>query len=315
MIKSIRFFTAVALVATVSLAACGGDDNPVLPGLSVPNASPATNGAQLAGDMESDCDACDGDLGNAGIAAVKGGISSLDDDDAEALFYLIRDIQHLDKNDITTSDTFESRVNSLTEPTDLTFNRTMRINCNSTGESGEALGDASGGTITESLVFAGTFDDGGQTEDSDNLLTAAVSFSNCVLSGDILDQTTEGVTIGDPAAIRLNGGYVLTVNDPATPSPTTPASLEGRGVITLATDGDDDGVFGNEFWTDVVHLDFTASWDGSMNTYNGGICAGERVLFGMDDEDDSDDSCASDTDSMNDAFATSDDIDGFDLWD
>ena len=144
-------------------------------------------------------------------------------------------------------------------------------------------------------------------EGSSNDYTWILTFANCTLSGNLLSQAAPmGVTLTDESAVRLNGGYVWRELRGNPASVSNPDIYDVEGQVTLTTDGDGDGTFGNEFWTHVVNVDAHLVWDGSDWEPNGGACAGEAVDFDEDDTTSSGDSCADDTDMVNDAFFQAD---------
>lgn len=244
-------------------------------------------------------DFCDGDLANEGLVAAES------DNDDFALFRMVFlwGADWLWDDSITPTDTYMNAIADLTEPTELTFNITQTINCNSTGTTGEAAGDASAGKIIETLIWTATHDDGGVVMGSSNDYTWILSFVNCTLSGNLLSQPAPmGVTLSDESAVRLNGGYVWREyrNSPVSMSDPDTYDVEGR--VTLTTDGDGDGIFGNEFWTHVVNVNAHLVWNGPDWEPNGGACAGELVDLDETNTTSSGDSCAEDTDMVNDAF-------------
>ncbi|MCB0222003.1 MAG: hypothetical protein KDH09_20060 [Chrysiogenetes bacterium] len=294
------FFVALfscLLVAGV-FAGCSSD-TAGLPGISVGVADPAFSGADLAASVESDCSACDGGLDNEGLA----GAGS---DDAEALMDLIMlwDYPWLNGDDVTSMDTFDDVIATLgADPVMLTFNITRVTNCNSTGTTGSAAGDSSGGTIVETYIITSMFDENGYIEGSDDDETRIIAFNNCLIEGNLLGQPVPvGDAITHETAIRLNGGHVTREHNPNMETVSDPYTTMTDGLVILSTDGNGDGTFGNEFWTNRVNLDINAEYDGDTSFANGGVCAGEQVDLGNDDEDDSDDNCAETTDMNDDAW-------------
>ncbi|MCB0218090.1 MAG: hypothetical protein KDH09_00225 [Chrysiogenetes bacterium] len=302
-------FQTMALVCLFVVAAastgCSDDDLALLPGISLGSVDASTNGEEIADGIETECgygDGCDGILQTPAIsgASVKefnddvADFNDLDDDDAETLFVMLfapAFSDPLDTDDIENADDFDDAVADLTEPTEMTFNITRTTNCNSTGGSD---GDALGGIIREALVLTAEFDDMGIVGNSDIDAQYIVTFANCLFEGNLLSQPLpvgDGVT--HTTAIRLNGGYALDyVRPDGTISPTNAEVASLKGTVLLSTDADGDGVFGNEFWTNIVTFDGEDIWDDDVVPSNGGACAGGLIDFGPDDEDDGDDDCA-----------------------
>lgn len=296
--KSLFVALFSCLLVVGAFAGCSSD-TAGLPGISVGVTDPAFSGADLAASIESDCSTCDGGLDNEGLA----GAGS---DDAEALIDLVMlwDTPWLGGEDVETSDIYADVIATLgADPVKLTFNVTRVTNCNSTGTTGSAAGNATGGTIVETYIITSMFDENGYVEGSDDDETRVIAFNNCLIEGNLLGQPVPvGDAITHETAIRLNGGHVTREHNPDMESVSNPYTTMIDGQVLLSTDGNGDGTFGNEFWTNRVNLNINAEFDGSDSFANGGGCAGEQVDFGGDDEDYVDDNCVEDTDMNDDAW-------------
>ena len=327
--KSIRIVALSCLFAVAAVVSgCSDDTTALLPGISTGTYQPETSGAYIVGEVDTECSwqGCDGDLGNgttvAGVAGKELDPDDLDDSDAEALFVLLSNAQNLDQWDVKNSDTFNDMVFDIAEEDAqmLTFNASMVTNCNSEGTSGGDTGDATGGTIRETVIVTGEYYFDGLVDGGDETSVGILSFNNCVLEGNLLDVPVVTGEFSATTAIRLNGTVVFNWYEPGTPSMSDPETWSANGTISVATDGDGDGTFNDggdpEFWTRVVNFNGEGWYEGdSGNIYNGGICAGEAVDFGEDDETYTDDGCADDTDEVNDAFVDASYLGDFEFWD
>ncbi|MCB0222007.1 MAG: hypothetical protein KDH09_20080 [Chrysiogenetes bacterium] len=299
--KAYLVVALACLTVMGSMAACSDDVTALLPGISVGASDPSYSGVTLAEGAESDCSgSCDGELDDFGLPA------DVPSEDATALLNLVRlwSTMWLGDGDIQASDKYLDTIADLEEATELTFNTTRTVNCNATGTEGSALGDASDGVIVETFVVTREYDDMGAVMGSDYEYWRTVTFINCLIEGDLLDEVMAGSVkgVGNGSAVRLNGSHRRHYRQPSMFMEGDPFIHEWRGNVILSTDRDDDGTFGREFWTHVVNIDAYYSYDGETEIVNGGVCAGEAIDFGEDDVTATGDNCVEDTDMNEDAW-------------
>lgn len=288
MTKAIRISVLATLLAALSITGCG--DDTLVPGIFVGTSSPTFSGMSLADAAKSTCGSgCDGQLDDYGLPAFVGNA----DADALRTLVLLRGVMWLGDGNIASTDIYMDTIADLDEPTELTFRTSRTTNCNSVGTGESDLGDASDGVIVETYTVRRSYDSEGTVAEADRDYWRTFTFTNCTISGDLLDEVASESLKGadNGSAVRLNGFFATHWHEPETPSGEDLMFNEYLGTVSLSTDRDADGTFGNEFWTHIVNIDAIWNYDGSESTYNGGVCAGEAIDFGEDDTTDEDDNC------------------------
>ncbi len=281
---------AVLLVGGIALVSSCGEDGVIGLGVLAPDES----GASIAGNLESHClSYCDGNQGNTELRV------AYDYDLVAATELTWWDIWTLWYDEIYGEEAVQDAVDAIPDGEErvLTFAYSTLINCNSTGTTGEDLGDATGGTIRQSDVFTANFESG-NTEPPDlsgdgYAYHSTLTLTNCVIEADILP---EPVGIVDPLeAIRLNGTVTFIQFDPGTESATEPYVETATGRITIDADLNNDGTFGDDLWGGEVNFDVEYTNDGDV-VMNGGMCFGTTVALGNADGS-ADDDCADNADA------------------
>ncbi|MEW6775279.1 MAG: hypothetical protein AB1405_03245 [Bdellovibrionota bacterium] len=136
--------------------------------------------------------------------------------------------------------------------------------------------------------------------------TSVLAFHNCLLEADFL------ATEDFDQWVLFNGSMTLVWQIPAMEEPlgtsaSDPYIQQITGNVSMQTDlnedeDDDPSTAPETFWatpliTNAIYFD-----DGDEDYYNGGVCAGAGIAFGPDGDDASDDECAPDGDSGDEAF-------------
>ncbi len=294
--KKAKGILAMGLGLFLLAAACG--DGGRFPGMYLGEILPTYSAEDLVDGANQICDvgACDGEFDTVTDLSAKGVVPT-DMDLRAALALLILPTYQLGTSNLDDQPEYWNFINQMqTASAAVTFSLTETVNCNSTDTGGPGIGTDEDGTMERLLVFTGTVQDDGDIDfEEPNVTTITATFHDCLIAGDLLD-------LGTTPQILLNGS--LTRSFAYEVSPAEGETLTGS--VSLSTDLDGDGTFDDPFWgenadADASYLDEGGNWD-----TNGGLCIGSEVDLGTDNEDDDDDGCATDGDSLPEGFIHAD---------
>lgn len=181
---------------------------------------------------------------------------------------------------------------------------TMTLNCNGTGIGMGELGDPEDGTIDYTVNYTAILNELGQVPEGSTAYSRTdIAFSQCVLTGDFLNNA-------GTQALEIDGSLQVESTLATSVTSATPQMKSVRGTLEIASDLDNDQIFGNEFWGEILDVDAETYDAGSDTPYNGessyangGVCIGAMLQLGNNPFNDDDDGCEMDADALPEGFA------------